>query len=69
MPVRPGLLVLSLGTLVDGLYHAAPDAAFGHLLGPEGINAHLVIFVGMLLVLGHVLRQGLRTPRRTTPPK
>jgi hypothetical protein len=67
--MRPGLLVLSFGALVDGLYHAAPQAAFGQLLGTDGLNAHLVIFVGMLLVLGHVLLQGLRTPRRTTPPK
>jgi hypothetical protein len=37
------------------------------LLGPAGFNAHLVIFVGMLLVLAHLLRQGLRTPRRATP--
>jgi hypothetical protein len=67
--VRPGLLVLSAGTLVDGLYHALPDSSFGRLLGPEGVNAHLIIFVGMLLVLAHVLLQGLRTPRRTIPPK
>jgi hypothetical protein len=65
--VRPGLVVLSFGTLLDGVYHAAPDAAVGQWLGPEGFHAHLVIFVGMLLVLGHVLRQGLRAPRRTTP--
>ena len=65
--MRPGLVVLTFGTLVDGVYHAAPDAPFGQLLGPEGINAHLVIFLGMLLILGHVLRQGLRAPRRTTP--
>jgi hypothetical protein len=63
--VRPGLVVLSFGTLVDGLYHAVPDTPFGQVLGPDGFTAHLVIFVGMLLVLGHVLRQGLRAPRRT----
>jgi hypothetical protein len=67
--VRPGLLVLSFGALIDGLYHAAPEAPFGQVLGADGMNAHLVIFVGMLLVLGHVLLQGLRSPRRTTPPK
>ena len=65
--MRPGLVVLAFGTLVDGVYHAVPDAPLGQLLGPAGFNAHLVIFVGMLLVLGHLLRQGLRTPRRTTP--
>jgi hypothetical protein len=67
--VRPGLLVLSAGTLVDGFYHALPDSSFGRLLGPEGTTAHLIIFVGMLMVLGHVLLQGLRTPRRTASSK
>ena len=65
--MRPGLLVLSIGTLIDGVYHAAPDAPLSSLLGADGFNAHFIIVVGMLLVLGHVLRQGLRAPRRTTP--
>jgi hypothetical protein len=64
--VRFGFAVLGAGTLVDGLYHAAPDAPFSQLLGPEGFNAHLIIFVGMVLVLVSVALQGLRTPRRTT---
>ena len=65
--MRTGVLVLSAGALVDGLYHAAPDSPLSGLLGAEGFNAHLLIFVGMLLVLSHVLLQGLRAPRRTTP--
>ena len=65
-PVRPGLVVLSAGALVDALYHAAPDSPLGGLLGPEGYYAHLVIFLGMLIVLASVLLQGLRAPGRAT---
>ena len=65
-PVRPGLVVLSAGALVDAVYHAAPDSPLGAVLGPEGVNAHLIIFVGMLIVLASVLLQGLRTPGRET---
>ncbi len=64
--VRPGLVVLSAGALTDALYHAAPDSPLGGLFGPEGFTAHLVIFVGMLIVLASVLLQGLRAPRRST---
>jgi hypothetical protein len=65
--VRPGLVVLSAGALIDALYHAAPDSPLGGLLGPDGSYAHLVIFAGMLIVLASVLLQGVRRPGRVSP--
>lgn len=65
--MRPGLAILSAGAFVDAVYHAAPDSPFGALLGPEGMTAHLIIFLGMLVVVSSLLLQGARTPRRKTP--
>jgi hypothetical protein len=61
---RVGLLVLALGVLGDGAFHALPAALaplvpLVPLAGPAGMHAHVVIFGGMLLVLGGVVRQGV----------
>jgi hypothetical protein len=52
-----GLLVLAFGALADGAYHAWP-AVLAALAGPDGMHAHGLIFGGMLLVLGGVVRRG-----------
>jgi len=58
---RVGVLVLALGVLGDGAFHALPAALapLVPLAGPDGMHAHVVIFGGMLLVLSGVVRQGL----------
>jgi hypothetical protein len=57
---RLGLLVLLLGAAGDLAFHALPDtAALQPLLGGDGYRAHLVTFVGMLVMLVGVVRQGL----------
>jgi hypothetical protein len=55
---RVGLVVLALGALADAAYHALPEP-WTTLAGPAGMHAHGVIFGGMLLVLGGVIRQGM----------
>jgi glucose uptake protein GlcU len=60
--VRAGLVVLVAGALGDFLYHALPDT-FAPLFGADGFRAHLVTFVGMLIMLVGVFRQGLTQPR------
>jgi hypothetical protein len=61
---RFGLLVLAAGLVADLAYHALPLVT-APLLGADGLRAHLVVFVGMLLVVGGLVQQGLRagTPR------
>ena len=56
--VRVGLLVLGLGALADLAYHALP-ISLAPLLGQEGLWAHLVTFVGMLITIVGLIRQGL----------
>ena len=56
--MRSGLLVLVLGAVADLAYHASPDT-LQPLFGPEGFRAHLVTFVGMLVMLVGAIRQGL----------
>jgi hypothetical protein len=56
--VRAGLLLLSVGFLADLAYHALP-LTLAPLLGAEGFRAHLLTFVGMLVMLVGVIRQGL----------
>jgi hypothetical protein len=58
---RLGLLVLLLGAAGDLTFHALPDTgALQPLLGVDGYRAHLVTFVGMLVMLVGVFRQGLQ---------
>jgi hypothetical protein len=64
--VQAGLLVLFLGAAGDLAYHALP-ATFEPLLGLEGYRAHLITFVGMLVMLVGVIRQGLSQPRSLVP--
>lgn len=57
-----GLLVSAGGTVLDLLYHASPpvaQATFAAVLGDGGERAHLVTFIGMVLVLLAVVRRGL----------
>ena len=49
---RFGLLLLAFGLFADLLFHAS---------GADGYPAHLLVFVGMLLVVGGVVYQGLRS--------
>lgn len=60
MPVlaRFGLLVLTVGLLGDAAYHSLP-LLLEPLFGSLGQRAHLVTFLGMLLVTSAVFRQGL----------
>jgi hypothetical protein len=55
---RLGLLILAAGLFADTIYHSLPDLS-APLLGADGLRAHLVVFVGMLLVLSGVLLQAL----------
>lgn len=64
--LRSGLALLGLGGAADLLYHALPPAAARALepwLGPVAVNAHLLTFVGMIVVLAAVLDAGLRHGR------
>ena len=56
---RVGLFILAAGFLGDALYHSLPGASEA-LLGAEGYRAHLVTFLGMLLMVIGVVDQGLR---------
>jgi hypothetical protein len=56
--VRAGLVLLSVGFVADLAYHAVP-LILAPLLGVEGFRAHLLTFVGMLVMLVGVIRQGL----------
>ncbi len=63
-----GFVILALGGSLDFVYHAAPSSWIGTLelyLGHEGYNAHLVTFIGMLIMLAGVLIPVLR-PRWST---
>jgi hypothetical protein len=53
-----GLLILAAGLFGDTVFHTVPDLA-APLFGADGLHAHLVVFVGMLLVVSGVFRQGL----------
>ena len=55
---RLGLLLLSLGLFADLAYHARP-ALTAPLFGADGSRAHLVVFVGMLVVVCGLIEQGL----------
>lgn len=62
--MRLGLLVFALGGLLDMLYHAVPvDWAIrlSVYLGEEGILAHGITFIGMVLTLSGLF---VRKPSR-----
>jgi alkylation response protein AidB-like acyl-CoA dehydrogenase len=57
---RLGLVVLLAGAVGDLTFHALPQTdALQALLGVDGYRAHLVTFVGMLVMLVGVFRLGL----------
>jgi hypothetical protein len=61
-----GFAVIVLGFAADVVAHFGPavDHHHGGVTGPE-LSAHLVIFVGMVLVLVGVLIDGVRSGRRS----
>lgn len=59
---RVGLLILAVGLLADLAYHALPRFATP-LFGTDGVHAHLVVFLGMLVVVGGLIEQGLALGR------
>jgi hypothetical protein len=68
--IKLGLLALVVGATGDLIFHGLPQADLQTWLGPEGYYAHLVTFVGMLVMLIGVIRQGLpeksRSPQRVS---
>jgi hypothetical protein len=56
--VRCGLLILALGLFADLAYHSLPELS-ANVFGSEGVRAHLVVFVGMLVVVSGLVQQGL----------
>ena len=58
---RLGLLVFVLGGAADILVHLSEEAAGPHVEHtPLELDAHLVTFVGMVLILGGVVVDGVR---------
>lgn len=65
------LATFAIGTILDLFYHAAPAAwlsTIDQYLGPDGSRAHLITFVGMVLILGIVLDAAF-TPRLASPER
>jgi hypothetical protein len=64
---RTGLAVLVLGGVADLVAHigalAATDAHHGHGFTPGELAAHVVVFVGMVLILVGVVADGVRRTR------
>lgn len=62
---KVGFAVIVVGTLADLVAHLEPglDPANGTMTGPQ-LSAHLVMFVGMVLVLMGVVVDGVRSGRR-----
>jgi hypothetical protein len=61
-----GVLVMGMGALNDLVEHTfvfRPSAGGG--FAPEEHLAHLIVVVGMALVLGGIVRDGIRTSRRS----
>ena len=55
---RASLFTFVVGTTLDLFYHVAPPAwlpTIEQYLGPDGSRAHLITFVGMVLILASVL--------------
>ena len=67
MPIgsRLGLLIIGFGMIADLVAHLDPglDHDHGHMTGPQ-VSAHLVVFLGMVLVLASVVTDGVRSSRR-----
>lgn len=66
-PQLCSLAVFAVGAGLDVVYHVAPvslQPALARYLGSDGSNAHLVTFIGMLLILATVLQSAVRPRRR-----
>lgn len=62
-----GLLVFVVGAMLDVMYHAAPAAWHPFLesyLGPDGQNAHILTFVGMIWIVVAVLWHARSSTKR-----
>ena len=55
-----GLLVIAVGVAGDLAYHTLSPSIVQPVLGPNGMNAHVVTLVGMALIFLAVIRRGLR---------
>ena len=64
-----GLIVIGFGIVADLIAHLDPglDDARGTMTGPQ-LSAHLVVFLGMVLVLAGVIVDGVRSNRRARGP-
>jgi len=65
-----GLATFAIGTILDLFYHLAPAAwlpAVEQYLGPDGSRAHLITFVGMVVILATVLDAAF--PERRQSPE
>ena len=60
---RAGLLIIGLGLGADVIAHldAGLDQIGGSMTGPQ-LSAHLVVFIGMVVVLAGVVVDGVRSP-------
>ena len=63
---RVGLGVLAFGGLADLVAHlGAPATTAGH--SADQLSAHLIVFVGMVLVMAGVVVDGVRISRTRRP--
>lgn len=63
---RFGLIVMGVGIVADLIAHLDPGLEHEHgtMTGPQ-VSAHLVVFLGMVVVLAGVVIDGVRSGRRT----
>jgi hypothetical protein len=59
-----GLLIIGLGLGADLVAHAGPSFDHDHGVSGAQVSAHLVTFVGMVVVLAGVVVDGLRSTFR-----
>ncbi len=66
-----GLATFAMGTILDLFYHLAPAAwlpTVERYLGADGSRAHLITFVGMVVILATVLDAAF-SPRPQPPER
>jgi hypothetical protein len=63
---RFGLMVMGFGIVADLIAHLDPGLDHGHgtMTGPQ-VSAHLVVFLGMVVVLASVVIDGVRRGRHS----
>jgi hypothetical protein len=60
-----GLLIIGLGLGADVVAHTGPALDHDHGMTGAQLSAHLVTFIGMVVVLAGVVVDGLRSTFRT----